>query len=178
METTSDICKQFHAIAESGFPVADSTLQRKAVVSVKKGKLVFSQQQLKQVVIMLMGDLPYFLFRPKSITKDYVILLFWSTSLDDSACEVRRKADVHQQEIAAEYQLRLKTEYVATPTRQFRYLMNNYELMHSQNDEICHLPPLDHEFLETFFAIVQEQKVSPKKRKTMDPIENNILSAV
>ena len=177
METTSDICKQFHAIAESGFPVADLTLQSKAVVSVRKGKLVFSQQQLKQVVIMLMGDLPYFLLRPKLITKDYVIFLFWSTSLDDSACEVRRKADVYQQEIAAEYQLRFKTEYVATPTRQFRYLMNNYELMHSQNDEICHLPPLDHEFLETFFAIVQEQKVSPKKRKTMDPIES-ILSAV
>ena len=94
METTSDICKQFHAIAESGFPVADSTLQRKAVVSVRKGKLDFSQQQLKQVVILLMGDLPYFLFRPKSITKVYVILLFWSTSLDDSACEVQRRADV------------------------------------------------------------------------------------
>ena len=69
METTSDICKQFHSIAESGFLVADSTLQRKAVVSVRKGKLVFSQQQLKQVVIMLMGDLPYFLFDPSQKPK-------------------------------------------------------------------------------------------------------------
>ena len=177
METASDICKRFRAIAESGFPVADSILQRKTVVNLRKRKLVFSQEQLKQVVIMLMGDSSYFLFQPKSITKDYVILLFWSTSLDDSACKVRRKADAYQQEIAAEYQLRFKTEYVATPTRQFRYLMNNYELMHLQNDEICHLPPLDHEFLETFFAIVQEQKVSPKKCKTMDPIES-ILPAI
>ena len=71
----------------------------------------------------------------------------------------------------------IKTECVATPTRQFRYLMNNYELMRSQNYEICHLPPLDHEFLETFFAGVQKQKVTLKKRKTMDPIES-ILSAV
>ena len=70
METTSDICTQFHTIAESGFPVADTLLQRKVVVSVRKGKLVFSQQRLKQVVIMLMGNLPYFLFRPKSKTKD------------------------------------------------------------------------------------------------------------
>ena len=176
MKTASYICKQFHAIAESGFPVADSTLQRKAVVSVKKGKLVFSQQQLKLEIVTLMGDLPYFLFRPKSITKDYAIILFWSTSLDDCACEVRRKADVYKQEIAAEYQLRFKTEYVATPTRQFRYLMNNYELMHSQNDEICHLPPLDHEFVETFFAIVQEQTVTLKKRKTMNPIESILLA--
>ena len=83
---------------------------------------------------MLMGDLPYFLFRPKSTTNDCVFLLFWSTSLDDSASEVRRKADVYQQEIAAEYQLQFKTEYDATPTCQFRYLMNNYELMHSQNE--------------------------------------------
>ena len=126
---------------------------------------------------MLMGGLPYFLFRPKSMTNDYAILIFWFTSHDDSAFEVRRKTDVYQQEIAAEYQLRFKTEYVATPTRQFCYLMNNYELMHSQNDEICHLPPLGHQFLETFFAIVQEQKVTPEKRTTMDPIES-ILSAI
>ena len=104
METVSEICKQFHTIAESGFPV-DSTLQRKAIVSERKEELVFSQQQLKQVVIMLMVDLPYFLFRSKSITKDYVILPFWSTSLYDSACEVRRKVDVFQQEITAEHQL-------------------------------------------------------------------------
>ena len=38
METASDIYKQFHAIAKSGFPVADSTLQRKAIVRVRKEK--------------------------------------------------------------------------------------------------------------------------------------------
>ena len=88
---------------------------------------------------MLMGDLPYFLFRPKTITKHNVILLFWYASFDDSVCEVRKKADLYQQEITAEYKLRFETEYVATPTRQFPYLMNNYELMRSQNDQICHL---------------------------------------
>ena len=62
METASDNCTQFRAIAESGFPVAASTLQRKAVVSVRKGNLVFSQQQLKQAVIILKGDLLCFLF--------------------------------------------------------------------------------------------------------------------
>ena len=39
METSSDICKQFHAIAESELPVPDSTLQRKTIVSVRKRKI-------------------------------------------------------------------------------------------------------------------------------------------
>ena len=61
-----------------------------------------------------------------------------------------RKSGVYQQELATEYQLRLKTEYVATQKRLFCCL-NHYELMHLQNEGLCHLPPLDHEFLETFF---------------------------
>jgi len=60
METEArDIRKQFQKIAESGFPVPNSTLLHKVVVSVKKGKLMFSSEQLKHVVKMVMGDLPY-----------------------------------------------------------------------------------------------------------------------
>ena len=54
-----DICEQFHEIANSGYLLPQLTLLRKAVVSVKRGKLSFSNEQLKQVVFMLMGELPY-----------------------------------------------------------------------------------------------------------------------
>jgi len=89
-----NIRKQFQEIAESGFPVPNSTLLRKAVVSVKKGKLMFSSEKLKHAVTMVMGDLPYILFRPKSETKDYVILIFWSASFDDTACEIQQKTEI------------------------------------------------------------------------------------
>ena len=85
-ECARDIRQQFQAIADSGFSLPISTLLRKAVVSVKIGKFMFSPEQLSRVVQMIMEKNPYLLFRPKSDTKDYVILVFWSTSFDDSAC--------------------------------------------------------------------------------------------
>ena len=70
------IRQQFQAIADSEFLVPTSTLLRKAVVSVRKGKFMFSTEQLSRVVQMVMETKPYLLFRPKSDTKDYVILVF------------------------------------------------------------------------------------------------------
>ena len=128
-----DIRKQFHEIANSGFLLPDSTFLRKAIVSVKRGKLSFSHEQLKQVVFMLMGELPYHLFRPKSDTKNYIILIFWSTSVEESGCKIQKKAKVFQEEVAAEYQLRFKVENAPAPKRQIQYLINNYKLVHAQN---------------------------------------------
>ena len=64
------------------------TLLRKTVVRVKKTKLMFSPDQQTKVVSQLMENLPNILFRLKHETKDYALLLFWATNLDDSACEV------------------------------------------------------------------------------------------
>ena len=64
-----DIRKQFYEIANSGFLLPDSTFLRKAIASVKRGKLSFSHEQLKQVVFMLMGELPYHFFDPNQTPK-------------------------------------------------------------------------------------------------------------
>ena len=109
-QAARDILKQFHEIANSGFLLPDSTLLRKAVVSIKREKLSFSHEQLKQVVFVLMGELPYLLFRPKSETKNYIILIFWSTSVEESGCEIQKKVKVLQEEVAAEHQFRFKVE--------------------------------------------------------------------
>ena len=86
-----DIRKQFQEIAASGLSVPSSTSLKKAVVSVKRGKFMFSTDQLAKVVQVLMENFPYILFRPKSDVKEYVILLFWSTDTDDSACQVQKR---------------------------------------------------------------------------------------
>ena len=68
---TSDIDfkDQFQDIATILQPAAN--LFRKAVVSVKKDKKLFSPEQLTKVVTLLMSNLPYILFWPKSEMKDY-----------------------------------------------------------------------------------------------------------
>ena len=173
-----DIRKQFHEIADSGFLLPESTLLRKAIVSVKKGKLSFSHKQLKQVINILMEELPYLLFRPISETKNYNILIFWSTSMEESSCEIEKKVKIFQQEIAAEYQFRFKVENVSAPKRQMLYLINNYKLVHAQNDENSNLQTEDHNQLVSFFIMLEQQNIIPqsKKRKAEEAIDKVLIS--
>ena len=85
-----DIRKKFQEIATFGLPIPSSSLLRKAIVSVKRGKVMFSMDQLVQVIDVIMGNLPYILFCPKSETKEYVVLLFWSITMDDAACKMQK----------------------------------------------------------------------------------------
>ena len=93
---TRDIRTQFKEIAAFGLTIPSLTLLRKAIISVKNGKIMFCIDQLSKVVNLLMGNLPHILFRPKSDTKEYVILLFWSTNMDDSEREIQKKIRNYQ----------------------------------------------------------------------------------
>ena len=170
------IRKQFHEIANSGILLPNSTLLRKAVVRVKRGKLSFSHEKLKQVVLMLMGELPYLLFLPKSETKNYIILIFWSTSVEESSCEIQNKAKVFQEEVAIEYQFRFKVENAPAP--KILYLISNYKLVHFQSEENSHLQTEDHNQLVSFFAMLEQQNIIPqsKKRKAEEPIAKTLTS--
>ena len=77
-----------------------------------------------------------------------------------------------QEEVAAEYQFRFKVENAPAPKRQILYLINNYKLLHAQNDENSHLQTEDHNQLVSFFAMLEQQNIIPqsKKRKTEEPI--------
>ena len=57
--TAREIRIQFQAIADSGFAIPNFTLLKKAVVSVKKGKMMFSPEQLSRVVALTMQNMPY-----------------------------------------------------------------------------------------------------------------------
>ena len=108
-----DIQMQMKEIAASGLTIPSSTVLRKAIISVKNGKVIFYIEQLSKVVNLLMGNLPHILFRPKSDTKEYVILLFWSTNMDDSECEIQKKFEIIKQEIAVDhFQLRCVVDNV------------------------------------------------------------------
>ena len=93
------IRQQFQAIADSVFPVLTSTLLRKAVVSVRKGKFMFSTEQLSRIVQMVMETKSYLLFRPKSDRKDCVILVFWATNYDNTRCNVQENTEAIKKEV-------------------------------------------------------------------------------
>ena len=156
-----DFTKQFQNIATTSQPAV--TLLRKAMVSVKKDKKLFSPEQLTKVVALLMGSLPYILFRPKSETKDYVLLLFWATSQDDSNFALQKSIQNIKQKILSDgFQLRFTIENVTAPRRQVSYLAQNCLCLKTQNDDICHLPSDSHEQLVNFLNLLQEPA---KKRK-------------
>ena len=165
-----DIRSCFEEIAKSGLPLPDSSLLRKGVVSVKRGKEMFSCDQLSKVVAMLMDQYPYVLFRPKSDTKYYVILLFWATSVDDTSCDIQKNVDVVKREISVDnFELRFTVENIPAPRRQFLYLLNNYFCVKVQNDAVRHLPPDGNQQLQTFTQLLKEPE-SSRKRKSNEPI--------
>ena len=164
------IRQQFQAIADSGFPVPTSTLLRKAVVSVKKGKFMFSTEQLSRVVQMVMETKPYLLIRPKSDTKGYVILVFWATNYDDTRCNIQENAEAIKKEVLAYgFQLRFRVENIPSPRRFVFYMLNNYLTLAVQNNDDCHLPTIDHKQLESFLTLLEEHDITtPKKRRLTD----------
>ena len=152
-------------IVASGLTILSSTLLRKAIISVKNGKVMFCIDQLSKVVNLLMGNLPYILFRPKSDTKEYVILLFWSTNIDDFECEIQKKFEIIKQEIAVDhFQLRCVVKNVPSPRRQFLYFLNNYVCLKVQND---HLPPDNKEQLNNFLQLLKNP--GPKRKLASTP---------
>ena len=156
-----DVAKQFQDIATTLQSAAN--LLRKAVISVKKDKMLFFPEQLTKVVTLLMGSLPYILFRPKSETKDYVLLLFWATSQDDSNRALQKSVQNIKQEILSDgFQLQFTVKNVMAPRRQVSYLVHNYLCLKTQNDNICHVPLDSHEQLVNFLKLLQEPV---KKRK-------------
>ena len=56
-----DIQTQFKEITASGLKIPSSTLLKKAIISVKNGKIMFCIDQLSKVVNLLMGNLPHIL---------------------------------------------------------------------------------------------------------------------
>ena len=113
-----------------------------------------------------MENFPYILFGPKSDIK--LILLFRSTDLDDSACQVQKKMEIVKQEIAVDlFHLRCIVENVPAPRDQFLYLVNNYICPKMQKDSSFHRSPDNQEQLESFFKLLNNPEPS-KKRKAVD----------
>ena len=89
--------------------------------------------------------------------------------MDDAACEAQKKMEIIKREIAVDqFQLRCVVENVPAARRQFLYLLNNYTFLKVQKDDVCYLPPDNHEQLETFVKLLTHPK--PTKKQKVDVI--------
>ena len=128
---------------------------------------MFSMDQLVQVVDVMTENLSYILFCPKFETKNYVVLLFWSTNMDDAACEMQKNMEIIKQKTAVDqFQLHCVVENVPTARRLFLYLVNNYTFLKVQKVDVCHLPPDNHKQLETFVKLLTNPE--PTKKRKVD----------
>ena len=166
------IRSRFQEIANSKPLIPASTLLRKAVVSVRNGKIGFSVEQLEEVVAFMLKTYPYILFKPKAKSKDYVVVLFWATTNDDSNCLIQTEAQIIEKEIAVDqFKLRFAVENVTAPKQQFFYLMNNLTCVKVQNDETHCPPPEVYNQLQTFIEMLQKgsrkRKADSEEKKTL-----------
>ena len=111
-----------------------------------------------------MGASPHLLFRPPSNTKNYLVLLFWATDMEDENCLLQQKVDVVKREITVdEFELRFVVERVVL--QQIYYLVNNYECLKIQNDEGLQLSPESQKELTSFQQMIEKSKLY---RKSID----------
>ena len=75
--------KLFKEINVSTIP--SLSLLRKVSLDIGRGKAV-------EIVDVLVGDLPFFLFQSKSNKKNYVVLLFWAA--DDTVSRILEKVQI------------------------------------------------------------------------------------
>lgn len=157
------IRSRFNEIANSSLQVLACSLLRKAVVSVRHGAYGFSVDQLEEVVDLIMGKNAYILFKPKTKSKNYVVLLFWASNIDDQECDIQKQAEVVKKETSVDdYSLRFAVENISNPKSQIAYLTNNFSCAQIQNDDLVNLPSESHEQLQSFIEVIQ---TTSRKRK-------------
>ena len=167
-----DVRRRFQEIAGSGNQT--STLLRKAVVRCSKNGASFHHEQLKQTISLIMGNAPYVIFKPKNPTKDYVVILFWSTSFDDCNCDIQQQVEsVKKNVLLDDFKLIFRVETMVHFKRQLYYLIHKMDMFYLQNDDLARLPTADHKQLNSILKAIKEKKVSEgsKKRKTSDPLQ-------
>ena len=76
-----------------------------------------------------------------------------------------KKYENHQTKIAVDHiQLCCVVENVPAARRQFLYLLNNYTFLKVKKDDVCYLPPDNHEQLETFVKLLTHPEPTKKQK--------------
>ena len=118
------IREKFADIVSSGFCIpCECPNMRKAIVTIRKGKVSFSSEQLLRSVELLLEDVPYIAFKSPKGLLPYVTVLFWVKEENDENCDVMKQVETMRREVAVDgLQIKFDVDPVLAPTRYVLYL--------------------------------------------------------
>ena len=127
-EEARKIRKIFLNIDKEGksIPAVDETL-RKGVLTVSRGKALFSTDQLIQVCEHMFEDLPFVAFKGPTDAHPYVVVIFSANCQYGDVCEVKTRLEIFKKEAAVEnFLIRFKVDLSFHP----RNIFNIYKIDH------------------------------------------------
>ena len=107
-------------------PAVDETL-RKGVLTVSRGKALFSTDQLIQVCKHMFEDLPFVAFKGPTDAHPYVVVIFSANCQYGDVCEVKTRLELFKKEAAVEnFLIRFKVDLSFHP----KNIFNIYKIDH------------------------------------------------
>ena len=127
-EEARKIQKIFFDIDKEGKSIpSDGEMLRKGVLTVSRGKALFSTDQLIQVCEHMFEDLPFVAFKAPADAADapYVVVIFSPNYQYGDVCEVKTRLEIFKKEVAVDnFLLRFKVESIFSPEKYLQHLQD------------------------------------------------------
>ena len=103
----------------------DGEMLRKGVLTVSRGKALFSTDQLIQVCIHMFEGLPFVAFKGPTDARPYVVVVFSADCQYDDVCELKTRLEIFKKETAVDnFLIRFKVESIYSPEKYFQHLQD------------------------------------------------------
>ena len=125
-EEARKIRKIFKDIAKEGNSIpSDGEMLRKGVLTVTRGKALFSTDQLVQVCEHMFDELPFVVFKDPADACPYVVVIFSPNCQYVDVCEVKTRLEIFKKEAVVDnFLIRFKVESIFTPEKHFQHLQD------------------------------------------------------
>ena len=123
-EEARKIQKIFKDIAKEGNSIpSDGGVLRKGVLTVSRGKALFSTDQLIQVCEHMFEELPFVAFKGPADARPYVVVVFSPNC--QYVRKVKTRLEIFKKEVAVDkFVIRFKVESIFTPEKYFQHLQD------------------------------------------------------
>ena len=121
-EQARKIHKIFLDIDKEGKSIlSDGEMLRKGVLTVSRGKALFSTDQLLHVCEHMFEGLPFVAFKGPADACPYVVVIFSANCQYGGVCEVKTRLEIFKKEAAVEnFLIRFKIESIFSPEKYFQ----------------------------------------------------------
>ena len=155
--------KIFNDIDKEGNSIpSDGEMLRKGVLTVSRGKVLFSTDQLIQVCEHMFEDLPFMAFKGPANARPYVVVIFSPNCQYGDVCEVKTRLEIFKKEVAVDnFLIRFKVASIFSPEKYFQHLQDRSSgfIIRNKNCGIS-------KELAALVKILKEMKHTAGKKKT------------